>query len=341
MLNEKDICVLIPTYNRPDDIEKTANSLVKDGKPAKLIILDQSVNEKTKKLISKISKNNKFVEYRHYNIRGKNIVLNYVIDELKKKYKLFFLIDDDVDVVKGFFKSVLNEFNNNEKTKGVGAVDLKDFERGKNINYKSLKFKLKRIILEFMLLPHQENHKFKMLGPYGNTGTPKIEKDIRDCQWIPGFVMCYRNEVFENYRIPDRIGYDVSEDIDLSYYVYKKYGVGSLVIPLNVKVFHNYSQVERYADKKRIFVNHEDHFNFYYRQFYNFFGTIKFLWELFWINILNAGRVVIKPNKNNLLKLKYLWEALSYCIKYKKEIKKGESRMFLNPDLSFKEKYKA
>ena len=131
MLNEKDICVLIPTYNRPDDIEKTANSLVKDGKPAKLIILDQSVNEKTKKLISKISKNNKFVEYRHYNIRGKNIVLNYVIDELKKKYKLFFLIDDDVDVVKGFFKSVLNEFNNNEKTKGVGAVDLKDFERGK------------------------------------------------------------------------------------------------------------------------------------------------------------------------------------------------------------------
>ena len=27
-----------------------------------------------------------------------------------------------------------------------------------------------------MLLPHQENHKFKMLGPYGNTGTPKIEK---------------------------------------------------------------------------------------------------------------------------------------------------------------------
>ena len=33
--------------------------------------------------------------------------------------------------------------------------------------------------------------------------------------------MCYRNEVFENYRIPDRIGYDVSEDIDLSYYVYK------------------------------------------------------------------------------------------------------------------------
>lgn len=339
MLNEKDICVLIPTYNRPEDIEKTVVSLVKDGKPAKIIILDQSVNEETKKRISKISKNHKFVEYKHYNIRGKNIVLNYVLDELKRKHKLFFLIDDDVEVVKGFFKGALNEFNNNKKIKGVGAVDLRDFERSKEVNYKSLKFKLKRFLLGFMLLPHQENHKFRILGPYGNTGTPKIEKDIRDCQWIQGFVMCYKNEVFENYRIPDRIGYDISEDIDLSYYVYTKYGKGSLVIPSNIRVFHNYSQVERYADKKRIFVNHEDHFNFYYRYFYNFSGTIKFLWELFWIIFLNLGRVAVKPNRNSLLRLKYLWEALSYCIKYRKRIKLGESRMFLNSDLSFKKEY--
>lgn len=340
MLNEKDICILIPTYNRPEDIKKTVNSLVKDGRPAKLIVLDQSIDKKTKKIIFNISKNHKFVEYRHYDIKGKNIVLNYALDELKKKHKLFFLIDDDVEITGGFFRRVLNEFNNNENIKGVGAIDLKDFDRQKKINYKSLKFKLVKLIFDFMLLPHQENHRFKMLGPYGNTFTPKIEKDIRDCQWIPGFVMCYRNEIFRNYRIPDRIGYDVSEDIDLSYHVYKKYGKGSLLIPLNVKVFHNYSQTERYADKKRIFVNHEDHFNFYYRYFYNFFGTTKFLWELFWINLFNIGRVIVKPNKISLLKLKYLWEALNYCIKYRKEIRSGKSRMFLNPDLSFKEEYK-
>ena len=131
-------------------------------------------------------------------------------------------------------------------------------------------------------------------------------------------------------------GYDVFGNN----FVYKKYGSGSLVIPFKVKVNHNYSQVERYADKKRIFVNHEDHFNFYYRHFPRFIEKLKFVWELFWINILNIARVVIKPNKINLLKLIYLWEALAYCIKYRKKIQKGESRMFLNSDLSLKEEYK-
>jgi len=112
-----------------------------------------------------------------------------------------------------------------------------------------------------------------------------------------------------------------------------------LVIPKRIRAYHHYSDIERYPDKKRIFVNHEDHFNFYYRYFYNLSGTLKLIWELFWINILNIFRVIIKPKKENFLKIKYLWQALYYCIKYRKKIKNGKGRMFLNEDLSMKNKF--
>lgn len=339
LLEEKDICVLVPTYNRPKDVDNFIKSLISIGKPGKSVILDQSANDDTEKLIRPLSKRYRFIEYRHYNIRGKNIVLNRAIDEFKKKYKLIFLLDDDIVLERNFFKNVLDEFNKNSRTKVVGAVDVNDLQRFKRVNVNSARFKIVNGILRFLLLPCMEDHRFRILGPYGNTMSPRVLRDIRDCQWMSGFVLCCRNEIFEDYRIPDRIGYDVSEDIDLGYHTYTKYGSGSLVIPKNVRVKHNYSLVERYADKKRIFVNHEDHFTFYYRNFYNATGTAKFIWGLFWINILNVTRAIFKPSKVNLLKVKYLWMALAYCTVNRKKIRAGRSRMFLNPDLSMKKEY--
>ena len=340
MLKEKDVCILIPTYNRSEDLEKLLKSIILQKEhPAKLIILDQSKNEKTKNMAQIYLKKNKFIEYKHYKIPSKNNALNDALIKIKNKFKIIILIDDDAELIQGFIKEVLKEFNSNPKIMGVGAVDINDHNKFNSQEFKTIKFRVLNLFLGFMLLPHKDNHKFKILGPYGNTASSRIEKDIRDCEWIPGFVMCYRTEVFDNYKIPERIGYDVSEDIDLGYHTYTKYGKGSLVIPEKIKVYHNYSQIERYPDKKRIFVNHEDHFNFYYRYFYNLGGTLKLIWELFWINFLNILRVIIKPKKENFLKTKYLWQALYYCMKYRKRIKNGESRMFLNEDLSMKNKF--
>ena len=341
MLRESEICILIPTYNRVEDLSKLVKSIINQkSHPGKIIVLDQSKNKDTQKIIRVLKKKNKFLEYRHYNLPSKNNALNDSIKSVKKNFKAIFFIDDDVEVLPGFIDYVLSEFNEHNEVMGVGSVDINDHNKFNPEEFKTVKFKILNLLLGFMLLPHKDNHKFKILGPYGNTASPRIEKDIRNCEWIPGFVMCYRTEVFDNYKIPERIGYDVSEDIDLGYHTYTKYGKGSLVIPEKIKVYHNYSQIERYPDKKRIFVNHEDHFNFYYRYFNNPKGTIKFIWEIFWINILNILRVIIKPKKENFLKVNYLWQALSYCIKNRKMIKSGKSRMFLNPDLSMKEEYK-
>ncbi len=99
------------------------------------------------------------------------------------------------------------------------------------------------------------------------------------------------------------------------------------------------SLAERFPDKKRIFVNHEDHIAFYYRHFNTFTGTLRLFWEIWWIFILNLGRFYIFPRKENYQKISYFIQAIRYCLKYSSQIKKGKSRMFLNLDLSMKKEY--
>ena len=336
MLIKKDVCIIIPTYNRPKDLEVTIKAIINRGNmPGKIVVLDQSKNDESKKMLSKYINENKFIQYRHFKVAGTNLSLNAGIDIVKKeKFKILCIMADDVEVLEGFLDKILREFNEHKEVMGVGSVQI-----GESFNYSTLKFKLKKIFLNFFLLPSEEDHKFRVSGPYGNTTTPDVKRDVRDCQWLPGFTTSHRIEIFDNYRIPDRIGYDVIEDIDIGYYTYRMYGKGSLVIPKDLRVYHHYSKVERYADRKRIFVNHEDHFAFYYRHFYNLTGTLKFIWEIFWIAILNIIRAFTRPKKDNFLKVVYLWQALSYCIKYREEIKRGKSRMFLNPDLSMNKEF--
>ena len=332
-LTKKDICIITPTYNRPEDIELTIKSLIKyKNIPGKHIILDQSKNKKTKKVFEKY-KRCPALQYNHYNKAGMSLVLNDGIKEaLKENYKIICIQADDVEVRKDVLSIALKEFNSDEKIKGIGSIQLEQLEDN------SIRRKLKSKIFKFFLLPSISNT-FEITGPYGNNSITTTEEDSRDCQWLPGFLTFYKSEVFKDYRIPERTGYDVLEDIDLGYYSYTKYGKGSLIIPKDMRVYHHMSKVERYPNKKRIFVNHEDHMTFYYRYFYNIKGTIKLFWEIFWINILNIGRTLLKPNKENFLKLIYLWQALSYCIKYRKKIKAGKSRMFLNQNLSFNENW--
>ena len=336
MYTKKDICIITTTYNRPKDIDLEIKSLINYKNFAgKHIILDQSKNNETKKVFEKYTNKYSALRYKHFNVASKIISLNNGIDTaLKEKYKIICILDDDVEVKKDILSIALREFNSNEEIKGVGAIQIEPL-----LPYNLLKFKIKNSLLKFFLLPNFGKDTYRILGPYGHNSVLHTNKDLRNCQWMPGFLNFYKAEVFEKYRLPGRIGYEVLSDIDIGYSAFKRNGLGSLVIPKDMRVYHHMSSVERYPNKKRIFVNHEDHITFYYRYFHNLPGFLKLFWELFWINILNLGRAVAIPRKENFLRLSYLWQALFYCFKYRKQIKAGKSRMFLNSDLSMKESF--
>ena len=336
MYNSTDIGVVIPTYDRAYDVERTINVLLKNNNhPGAIYVVDQSHNDKTKKAIYKIRRKFKNIFFIRSKQPSTAIASNTGIELAKRKFKIVLMLDDDVDCPSGFFNGLLQEFNENEKVYGCAAWAR---GAGEEKNPNSIKNRATKAILNFFLLPSKTNMKFKVLGPYGNTGSynPIFKRRIEDAEWLSGVNMCYKKEVFEDYKIPESIGYNLLQDMDASYYVFKKYGKGSLVITDKTEVIHRGSQVGRYPDYKRAFVSQEDRFIFYYRFFNDFLGTLKFGWSVFGLVLLKTFNLIFKPNSENFFKIKYFLESFWYCFKNRQNIRSGKYRAFLNKDTSMK-----
>lgn len=330
MFKPKDIGIVIATYNRAEDVDRTLAMLKKNNNvPGRIIVVDQTKDDSTKKIVKKYSRVLP-VEYLFSSQPSSSIAKNKGINRLKNNFPLILILDDDVDLLPGYLNQALTKFNTHPTLMGLSGIDVsrKIHETSKG---------LKSFVFKIFLLPYQKSNSYNIISPYGNTADPAPTREVWDAQWLPGFNMLFRREVFEKYKMPESFGYNVLEDIDSSYYVFRRYGEGSLLVTPRCKANHRFSYTARYAERKRIFVNHEDHFYFYYTYLFTPFNTIKVLWSLFGIIIGQAVRVVAKPNKNNFLALRYNLEAIFYCYKNRKDIRKGNLRRFLNKDLSMKD----
>lgn len=330
-LTRKDVCLVIPTYNRSEDVDRTLSVIIKNKNiPGKIIIIDQSKDDKTKKVVLKHKKNIP-VEYVYSSVPSSSIAENIGVKKAKSKFKLILISGDDMDFLSGYMDSLVKEFNEHPELMGLGGMDTQA-----GAARHSTSSKIASIILKLFFLPFSEDNKFRVRGPYGTTASPVIKTDIRDAEWIPGFNNCFRISVYENYSFPESLGYNVLEDIDCSYKVYKKYGHGSLLITSKCRVWHRESPAARYPPRKRIFVNHEDHFAFYYRNFCNFSGSLKMIFSISGIILGNALRFLAKPKKETYALFKNNLDAILFCYKNRQNIKDGKYRLFLNPDLSLK-----
>ncbi len=333
-LTEKDVCLIIPTYKRAEDVNRTLKMLIKNKNvPGKVIVVDQSPDDKTKKVVLSFKKIP--AQYVFSKTPSSSMAENIGVKLAKKKFSLLLISGDDMDYLKGYMKNLVKLFNDNPKLMGLGGMDIQS-----GAARHTAKSRLANFLLGFFFLPRNENNKFRVNGPYGMIASPVIEKNIFDAQWIPGFNNCFRSEIYENYSFPESVGYNVLEDIDCTYMVYKKYGPGSLLITPQCKVWHRESQTARYPPRKRIFVNHEDHFAFYYRQFLSPLGAFKLFWSHIGIILGNFIRFLVKPNREKYQFFKNNLDAIFFCYKNRGNIKAGKFRVFLNPrDLSLKKEF--
>lgn len=334
MFTEKNICLIIPTYNRSEDVDITMSALIKNKNiPGKIIIVDQSKDDKTKKILNKYKKKLP-LKYIYSSTPSSSIAESLGVNDAKKNFSLILISGDDVTFLPGYMKTLADEFDKNSRIMGIGGIDIKS-----GAAKHTSKSTFANFLLKLFFLPFSEDHQFRVRGPYGFTASPVINRSINNAEWIPGFNNCFRSEVYKTYDFPKIRGYNVLEDIDCSYTIFKKYGSGSLMITPNCKVLHRESKTARYPERKRIFVNHEDHFAFYYRHFYTLLGTLKLSWSLLGIIIGNFLRASIKPSKESFLNLKNNIDGIFYAYKNRDKIKRGEFRSFLNDDLSMKSEY--
>lgn len=331
-LKDKDIALVIATYNRPEDVEQTLLNILKTkNRFGAIIIVDQSKDTKTKQVVKKYSSKLP-LRYRYLNIPSADISMNMGIKEAIKDFKLILTSGDDVDFLEGYAQEMAREFSLYPKVMAIGGIDITQI-----CDFKSLKSKLNNFFLSFFFLPFYERLKSRITGAYGHSTDYPEKEFIKDAQWIPGFNTCWRREVFPYALWPEIRGYNVIDDLQSSFMVYKKYGNNSLMISPKCRTIHRESKVARYPEKKRIFVNHEDHFSFFYLHFNNLPGRLKLIWSLTGIISGHALKFLIRPTKKNSLDLKYNLEAIKYCYFNRENIKNKKYRVFLDNNLNMLE----
>lgn len=313
-----DISVIIPTYNRLDDLKETLYSFKNNiNLLNEIIIVDQSTSKDIKHYI--LGLKNKKVRYIYQKVPSLTAARNLGVQKASKTSKIICFLDDDVTLSKGYFNEITRVFNEHPEAKGVSVYQkLPKFR---------IMSKFENFIKRSFLIGNLKSNSARALSVYGNEYPSELTRIIKS-QWLSGFNMNYKKEVFKSQKFDENLKrYALAEDFDFSYRLWKKYP-GSLFITPFAKINHRASMVERYPTAKISYMNQINHFYLNNKNFNsNFVEKCKFLWCLFGIMLLRTAKFMLGFKIQDWLKLKYSYSSLLYCLKNKKRI--------INGDLSF------
>lgn len=310
----KDISVIIPTYNRADDLKRTLESFKNDIKHLnEVLIIDQSTNKDTENVVKSLKIRN--IKYIHSSTPSLTKARNIGISKCSKKSKFICFLDDDVDLGANYFDEILTVFLQNPDAVAAGAKSLPE-----NVKRSSIENFMRRIFC----LENYNKNKMTVSSVFGNNYAFPLEKTINS-EWIPGVNMCYKRKAIKGWKFDENFaGYALAEDFDFTYRLFKKHPKGLFISPF-AQIKHRASSVERYPDKKIAYMNQINHF---YLNFKNFNSTLKekivFLWVIFGISIMRILRFLIGMRRTDALKLKFFFSSLIYCMTNLKNIKNGE-----------------
>ncbi|MEK6825990.1 MAG: glycosyltransferase family A protein [Nanoarchaeota archaeon] len=316
-----DISVVIPTYNRAKDLSVTLKNLLPFVKSlSEIIVVDQSNNDETKKVVDYLWKKYKNILYVYSKIPSITIARNLGVRKLSRKCKLVCFIDDDVSVSEEYFDEILKVFNENPSARAAsGYVPSPELLR------MSL---LEKMLRRLFYISYPEKDHARMISTYGNTYPSHLTKTI--CvEWLPGVNMVYKRGVFKEQQFDEHLlGYTVAEDIDFSYRLYKKYPLSLFITPF-ATLMHRVSRVERTPTPRMSYINQVDHFYFYLKNMRSSFQQrIIFVWSLLGITLLRALKTIITRKHDDFLKLRYFFISLRYCLKNRDIIQTGRVREF-------------
>lgn len=120
----KTISVIIPTKDRPKDLENLINSLLNQSlKPDELIIIDQSNSQESKNLVKKIWKNKihaKLVYILNSDIKGLVDAKRYGTNLVSSELVCF--LDDDLILDDRFIEEIVKPFNNSTSILGSSGI---------------------------------------------------------------------------------------------------------------------------------------------------------------------------------------------------------------------------
>ncbi len=235
------ISVIIPTKYRYEDLLNTIKSInLQTCLPDEIIIIDQNISSDVKNAVlslfnsvDEIKKDNIALKYIHDpQITGLTQARNRGIEENESDIVLF--LDDDVILTKDFIFQMLEIFRRYPEIYGVSGIIT-------NVKMGFMDYIIYRI--------------FFVGGFTDKRALLFTNLKYRDVEYVPvsklsGGLTGYRKEIFQEYKFDENyIKYSLSEDVDFSFRVSKKY---KLVITPRAKLIHVGSSVGKADYRKHI-----------------------------------------------------------------------------------------
>lgn len=315
------VSVIIPTYNRVDDLSACLKSVDRQTSlPKEVIIVDDSdtseVQHYIESLQDKFTKNGVSLKYIR-NTAGKSLTIARNVGIQNANSEIILFLDDDVVLDTNYIKEIL--FIYVQIPSAVGVQGLITHLPKTNF--------IVSLLNRFFYLGHNEELRGRVLSSTSCT-YPSVQEGYRSpvpCEWLSGCNQSYRKEVFLRLQFDENLKkYSYKEDVDLSYRVFKSWP-RSLYLAPAAKCVHNVSTAGRLPKKARIEMEEIYTLYFFYKNIdQKFWNKCIYVWSRAGYLVKNIGIVFFKIREHRLLYIRYLVGAIGISLRNKNKIKKGD-----------------
>lgn len=242
------VSIIIVTYNRPDDLKETLQTVLEQTNPIhEIIIVDDSSDDSTKQICEE------FRSIFPALIWHLNTGTHSIPDARNEGIELatgdiICFIDDDVTLQNDYLEKILEVFKNHPNALGITGYDMNLKPHTKNMN----------TLFRMMANMHFRKDQAFVL-PSMRIVYPFPLTKVIPCQCLIGHNMAYRREAFTKFSFTPA-PYDhfaMHDDIEFAYRLQKDYP-GTLFVTPYAKLEHRVSPFSRNTTLK-ILKNHQWH----------------------------------------------------------------------------------
>jgi glycosyltransferase involved in cell wall biosynthesis len=240
------ISVIIPTYNRTNDLERCLRSVLAQSiSPTEVIVIDNGYIYETRKTVEKMESlfSSRGIKLKYIKNNENSLTVAKNIGILQSSGDIISFLDDDLILDSNYYREVTKVYETIPNALGVaGYIEHRQVKRG-------IASKILDAYKRIFFISIKGDSKFRVLPSLGNTYSDR--SGVISCEWLSG-ASTYKRNILKIVKPDENLKkYCWNEDLDLSYRIYKRQP-GTLFILTNAKYFHSVSPIGR-NPKKELF----------------------------------------------------------------------------------------
>jgi GT2 family glycosyltransferase len=319
--------VIICTYHRVDDLERTLRSLIIQlHKPNRILIVDNADDAATEALVHELtpalSACGIELTYER-NTRGNSLTVARNIGIDRSNHDVLLFLDDDVELAPEYVREILQFLANQPSVMAAqGYIDRPAPDRVRNWLY--------RIMGEFHFRPKicRATSSISAIYPF-----PKPNQPI-PCTFLSGANHAVRRSVFTQLRYDEKLQkYADGEDLDMGLRISRVFRNGLYLVP-TATLIHLSAPAGRLPSHDLILM--QEVYGLYLLK--KLFPGSPFSWVFYlWSRLSRAlfrlaTAIPGSPDRRALLK--YTFAAYGYCLTHLRQILKGDLQLPAEPSSS-------